>query len=180
MLILRPGSTDPVATGRLAEHTFGELSWKDWCWAFWWNWDRELWKGNSPLNQAGEMTKPLGWKETGSLCVGRTRPSLPGLSPPTCVGRNSGFCTQVESQNCPLLCNLFYHRGLFLKEHCCSALCGLFSFFPKGIWKDPPLCILLSWLYYKDTPLKSTSSDVPIEEERKTCVREAARNKPWK
>lgn len=133
-----------------------------------------------PLNQDREMAKPLGWEKTGSLYVDKSKLSIPGLSPPSCVGRNSGFCTQVESQNCPSLCNLFYHRGLFLKEHCCSALRGLFSFFPKDIWKDPPLWVLLSWLYYKDTPRKSTSSDVPVEKERKIYVRKTARNKPRK
>ena len=49
---------------------------------------------------------------------------------------------------------LFCHSRLFIKEQCCLSFCGLFSFFPKDIWKHPRLWVLLSWLYYKDTPPK--------------------------
>lgn len=133
MLILIPRTAGPVATGRLSQHTFCEVFWKCLCWALLQDWDG----GHEEEKMWGHDKASWGRGGKFSLCPQSGLLSQ-GLSPLSCVGRNSGFCTPVESQRCPFLCILLYHRGLFLKEHCCFVwiVCFLSKRHLKG--SSPP------------------------------------------
>ena len=77
-----------------------------------------------------------------------------------CVGRDSDFRIPFQSQNCPFLYVLFLFFVFFFATAAVSKgtvlpfFWWIVFFLPEDIWKHPPLWVLLSWLYYKDTSAK--------------------------